>query len=271
MRFWSGRSRGFTLIELLCAITILGLMMVIVVRSLSFVASARERAEDHRSLAQSLTASLRVVTGEMGRAFPLTVSAEGQTQLLFQGDEESVHFATVNPDYDPGEPFSVWHLRLVPDGEGAVLAVDRAKGGRTALKPSASGDKIGREVLRTQVPLAFSYRKPATEEEPAVWLPSWKGQSRLPEAVMLASTAGPDEAWPPWVVPLRIDRLYLCEPSYQGSAGEAFCPGDDQNSDGDDGNDLGDSAFGGNPVGGDDFGGGDFGGGDFGDDGAVEP
>ncbi|MEO1017283.1 MAG: prepilin-type N-terminal cleavage/methylation domain-containing protein [Pseudomonadota bacterium] len=226
----SQRRFGFTLVELLVALAVLGLMMVMVTRSLSFVATARERAAGHSEMAQSLGTGLRIVDSELSRALPLQrITADGNV-LWFQGNEVAVRFITASLLDEVGPPFSLWQLRLLPNGEGQILEVRRKRGDLAEFEPEQLTEVAGRELLRTQMPLAFYFRKAADEEEPASWVETWRDAPELPEAVMLAATAGPDEAWPPWVVPLRIHQLFYCDQSYSGEVPDGLCTAGDETS-----------------------------------------
>lgn len=215
--------RAFSLIELLVALSVLGLIMVLVTRSLDFVATARERVSGHRQMAQSLGSGMRLVGSELSRALPLAKQTDDGPKLLFEGTSTVLRYVTATPAFEPGPAFTLWQLRLVADGEGQIIEAWRQRGELDELDPTAIADGAGRELLRTQIPLSFSYRRPAKGEEPAAWVQQWRDAKSMPQGVMLAATAGPGEAWPPWVVPLRIDQLFYCNQSYAGDVAEDAC------------------------------------------------
>lgn len=222
---------AFTLVELLVALTVLGLMMVMVTRSLGFVATARERAAAHGEMAQSLAGGLRILGGELARALPMRRLTEDGSAPWFEANGTTLRFLTANQVDEAGPPFSLWQLRLLPDGNGQLLEARRVRGPLAKLEPRAVVEEPARTVLRTQVPLAFRFRQAASDEEPAAWVETWERKRGLPEAVMLTAVAGPDEAWPPWIVPLRVRQMFYCDDSYSAEVAEALCPSADESAD----------------------------------------
>lgn len=199
------RARGFTLLELLVAITLFGLIALMLLAGLRFgtraweagVAGAEQAAEVQ--LAQSfLRRELSQARAPDGRQGP-----EGPA---FEGTREAVHFIAPLPDHvgvsglyrlsvyvagEPGEKRLMASWRLVRRDEDAEPT--EAESGETLL-------------LERIADAEFSYLG-REEGAPRDWQDSWQDEEGLPALVRVRVEFDEDDrTWPDLVVAPRIAR-----------------------------------------------------------------
>jgi general secretion pathway protein J len=179
------RVAGFSLIE---AMATLALTATIIV-ALSSVAGQWlpnwRRGFVDLQRADLLGIGLERLVDDLSAAEYVTRSA-GDKAPLFEGDASSVMFvrSAIGPDAYPH--LEVVRLAEIKEDRGLAMVRTRAGFAPTAPKPPrapaqaiAFGDPV--TLIRAPFHISFAYAGPDR-----VWLPSWKGRERLPEAVRIS-------------------------------------------------------------------------------------
>jgi general secretion pathway protein J len=172
---------GFSLIEAMAAIA----LTATIVMALSSVTGQwlpnwrRGLVDLQRS--DLLGIGLERIVGDVSAAEYVTPSADAPAPL-FEGDASAVIFvrSAIGPNSYPH--LEVVRLAETKDDRGLALTRTRAPFAPTApgtsTRPFAFGDAVA--LVRAPFRVAFAYAGPDR-----VWVDSWKGQKRLPDAVRI--------------------------------------------------------------------------------------
>lgn len=221
-----GAQGGFTLVELLIALSLIGLITLLLFSGLRLGSRAWEAVE----ATADRTAELRVVRNFLeraliqARAVELTIDAE--SRLVFSGDAENLEF--VAPLAESSAVAGLYILRLsLEEGQQRRLVLTRwllhpdvlagddliaewqpFEGGRSSFRvPEHPEEEVAAVAFGTTVLLEqvqdlqiayFGVRDRNTEPE---WYDDWLDQSRTPLAVRVQLTT-PAQTWPDMLVRL---------------------------------------------------------------------
>ena len=195
---------GFTLIELLVALTLLGLISVVLFGGLRFGTRAWEagnlRAEQLARV-QAVQALLRRRIGQALPPEPEAVDA-AEGRMTFAGESDALHFLAAVPSRAGVGGIYAFDLAVIEDGEGTRLeftwrlhrADDEAERGD---KPEAGLG--GRRVLIEGLERArFSYFGAPAAGQPADWRDRWEAEAGLPSLIAIEAEfpEGDGRAWP---------------------------------------------------------------------------
>jgi len=210
---------GFTLIELLVALTLFGLISIVVMGGLRFGTRVWETGGTRAEASDEVEAVQDILRSFISQAMvPQPFGAEAADAPLFVGDHERLRFITVTPAHiGVGGLYQVeiWWAEGRGDDEGTLqLAwhLYRPDDPRAIESLSGQEDTLagGRRTLLTGVKsVAFSYVDP---EELVFgnleWEDTWSESDLLPGLIaMKVEFAGdPPRPWPDFVVRTRIAR-----------------------------------------------------------------
>ncbi len=203
---------GFTLIELLVALTLLGLISVVLFGGLRF----GTRAWEVSNLRAGQLAQVQAVQGLLRRRIaqalppgPEDARAEtrgavfsGQARAVFSGQAEVLSFLAVVPSRAGVGGIYAFDLAAIEDGEGVRLELTwrlyRAdeEGGRDETPEAGLG---GRRVLIDGLASArFSYFGAPVPGRAADWRDSWEAEEGLPGLIAIEAEfpANDGRAWP---------------------------------------------------------------------------
>ncbi len=176
---------GFSLIE---AIATLALTATIIL-ALSSVAGQWlpnwRRGFVDLQRADLLGVGLERLVDDLSAAEYVTRSV-GTQAPFFEGDASSVVFVRSAAGPDAYPHLEIVRLAEIKEDRGLAMVRTRARFAPTAPKPPgapaqpiAFGDPV--TLIRAPIHITFAYAGPDR-----VWLPSWKGQEQLPEAVRIS-------------------------------------------------------------------------------------
>lgn len=203
----SGTNRGFTLLETLVALTLLGLVLMMLYGALFAGArSARAgdtqaRENDDKRLALSF---IRRVTGE---AVPmLEVDVQGE-RLLFRGDGTSLQFVSRLPAHHAGS--GLYFLKLEVTDDELRLSYTPLAGEKDLFGEDifVEADTVGLLEGMEAIDLDY-FGRDTLDAEPA-WHDEWDDETLLllPELIRFKVITGVPGAWPPMVIAVRSQAV----------------------------------------------------------------
>jgi general secretion pathway protein J len=206
----SPTERGFTVVELLVAMTVLGLVMVLIMQGMSYATTTRERMLARSDAVQAEVLARELLGREVARAQPVTWRERDQTRPGFVGTADRLRLATVTPPYYGGAAWRLWEFRLEPlPGERRQLVVRRAPLDQRAPGFAPLDRAAGRVLLVIEAPVQFQYYGRVGEDRPAAWLDRWGETGRLPQTLRLVDPSGRG-AWPELLAAPRVELPALC-------------------------------------------------------------
>lgn len=209
-----GRPRaaaGFTLLELLLAITLLGLIAVLLAGGIGLGARVWERGEE---TADEL-AQLEVVQGflrrQLSHAYPLRLRLpRGDTRrhYAFEGEPRALRFAVLAPPQFGLGGFYILSIDDPLGEEGRGLRL-RARLYHPEMEEEPHPDEVTETMLLEGFERAeFSYYGTTRRGQEPEWHESWEGARSLPLLVRLRIEFAPGDEryWPELVVAPQVSR-----------------------------------------------------------------
>ena len=204
---------GFTLVELLVALTLLGLVSVVLFGGLRFGTRAWEAGNTRAERLAQVQAVQGVLRRRIAQAvLPEDAGAESafsDSPAAFAGAEDSLRFVALVPSRIGVGGFYLFELSVADDGDGARLEL-----AWRLFRPDQPGDLDepepglgGRRVLIEGIEEAkFGYYGAERAGAAAEWRERWDGADGLPALIALkvAFPAGDPRSWPDLVVAPRL-------------------------------------------------------------------
>lgn len=207
----ASREHGFTLLEVLIAMTLLGLIMMLLFGGLRLGTRAWETNSNRVEEISQIEISHQVIRRMLAQAYPLVdrdviLDLTDRRGIDFEGQPESISFAGLMPAH-LGGGFHRFQL-LVDDDGGASRLVLRWR--RIAYGGEDDGVAGNEAVLIERIAgVRFSYFGPTEDDDAADWHEAWDNPARLPALVRLEIDFpdGDRRFWPDLVVAPRIDAI----------------------------------------------------------------
>jgi general secretion pathway protein J len=206
----SGTEAGFTLVELLVAMTMLGLLTVLLFGGLRFGTRAWERGEAHSTGVDDVRFAEQFLRRELSDAYPLFVSAGTlQPHVSFEGDARSMSFLGPAP------------RSLSRAGRAQITLTAAASGKDTKLLVTARPELAFHDddqATTTDVlidgfkSLTFSYFGAEGPSDPPLWHERWHEQPARPKLIRIQGRFADGDArqWPDLIVAPEIDVDLAC-------------------------------------------------------------
>ncbi len=209
-------SRGFTLIELLIALTLLGLLTVVLFGGLRFGTRAWEAGSERAEHLGEIEAVRGLLRRQIVQAMPpgrLTRSAEaGEAEAAFSGGEHELRFTSLVPAHIGVGGIYRFRIALTNGGEGRRLElswrIDRPdeEGFDVEDEPLLGGRRVLLEGIEEGAFRYYGARDQDAVGGDAEWYGDWDSDRGLPELVALDLTfaSGDSRAWPELLVAPRL-------------------------------------------------------------------
>jgi general secretion pathway protein J len=208
---YPGVQGGFTLLELLIALTLLGLIMVMLYGGLHLATRGAAIGERRAEASEQVRLIESFLRREVSQVYPLVWKSKGKQRVAFKGGSEALHFAAILPAHR-GEG----GLYLV-----SIEAADSYPAHRLIFSYRLARPEIQdfetKEVPDERVVLVenlenaeFAYYGKREKEEEARWHSRWGDRKNLPRLVRLRLKIV-SLVWPDLVIPIYA-RVHPEEP-----------------------------------------------------------
>lgn len=229
--------KGFTLIEMLIAISLLGIMVVLLFASLRIAAESWNSGEAKISEVNKKAVVYQFFKRHLSNTKPFPVIEDKQQQndqqlgsqevpkLAFTGLPQSISFVSALPAASARKGLQVFHVGLDPQ-QPSTLKVALTPYRQTESIPTDAEPVVLLENLRH---LKISYFGSSTDNGDGTsgWLDEWQGQAtgQLPKLVKISIALNDDSFWPDMIFALKItgqpnSEALLSEQSQPGIANE---------------------------------------------------
>ncbi len=163
---------GFTLVELMVAITVLALVTLIIGNGFRLGMDAWGKGERETSLTQRFRVLSGMLSQQIKSSYPYEIDVEDEKAVLFQGDEDSILFATAIAD----KPYGGFRWVRYSTEEGVLFM----KEGFLPDKEFEEKTKGKEEIVDSDV-VEFKLEYYSLDDEE--WKESWDYGENLPGAV----------------------------------------------------------------------------------------
>lgn len=197
---------GFTLIEVLIAMTLLGVMVVLLFSSLRIAAESWNAGESKMAAVNQKAVAYQFFKRHLTTIRPLPVlnpepDANPETAQVFQGFARSLTFVAGLPASSARKGLQVFTIALDPDS--AML--------RVTLVPyrltETDQNPVKPEVLLEHVAdFKFAYFGKIEEFAEPQWREEWLVAERLPSLIKVSIALRDGSYWPDMVFALKISR-----------------------------------------------------------------
>jgi general secretion pathway protein J len=203
------RAAGFTLIEVLIAMSLLGIMMVLLFASLRISARNWNAGESRIAEVSQMATVQNFFQRHLSsaRAENLEIVDEDRVEFAFQGDAKKLRFASALPASAARKGLQVFSISMQEEdaGNSLIVAIE-------PLFPAAPGEQWKKEeVILVSKISAFEmsyFGIHANQDEPS-WYNHWLNQKSLPKLVKLEIEFDNGIVWPTMIISLRLSANKL--------------------------------------------------------------
>ena len=200
-------SVGFTLIEVLIAMTLLGIMVVVLFSSMKTCAESWQKGEDKITQVNEVAVVHQFFQRHLSLALPLwdDFSEEGNKVFAFQGKSQSLQFVSSFPASAKKSGLQRFSLDLIKDGDGQAIQVSI-----TPFYPVTEGEEWRKEevdLLRHVQSFSLAYYELEDPEAEGIWQEEWLDRETLPRLVKIKIARDDGSFWPDMIVDFKVEPL----------------------------------------------------------------
>ncbi len=199
-------SAGFTLIEVLIAMTLLGIMVVLLFTSMKICADSWQKGEDKITQVNEIAVVYQFFQHHISTAKPLWDDfTDGNEVFAFQGKNQELQFVSSFPASAKKSGLQLFSLNLINEGKEQLIQVSIRP-----FFPSAEGEEWRKEeviLLRHVSRFSLSYYALDESQTEGVWQEDWLEQNVLPRLVKIKIERDDGNFWPEIIVELKSKGL----------------------------------------------------------------
>jgi general secretion pathway protein J len=200
-------STGFTLIEVLIAMTLLGIMVVLLFSSMKICADSWQKGEDKIAEVNDVAVVYQFFQNHLATAKPLwdDFSEQNNRVFAFQGKNQGLQFVSAFPASAKKSGLQLFSLKLMKDGDGQLIQVSI-----TPFYPVAEGEEWRKEdvtLLRHVRHFSLSYYNLDDPQTEGVWQEDWLGLETQPRLVKIKIERDDGNFWPEMIVELKSEPI----------------------------------------------------------------
>ena len=194
---------GFTLIEILLAVSLLSLILLLLFSAL--FSANRSWAATERRIAQNdeLRLVAEFIQRQLAEQSPLFWAGEDDTDLLFSGSRDELHFTAGLPAHRGGGGAQALTLKVSRAGGERQLALyfQPVSAARRPFANQHGGERVVLLANTARIELAYYGREEI--EGQSTWRAEWRHAELLPELIGLTVYPATGRAWPQMIIPLH--------------------------------------------------------------------
>jgi general secretion pathway protein J len=199
-------SAGFTLIEVLIAMTLLGIMVVLLFSSMKICADSWQKGEDKITEVNDVAVVFQFFQHHLSTAKPLWDDFSDENKVFaFQGTNQTLQFVSAFPASAKKSGLQLFSLKLINDGDEQIIQVSI-----TPFFPSTKGEEWRKEevtLLRHVRNFSLSYfgieAIDSETQAEGVWQDDWLEKETQPRLVKIKIDRDDDSFWPEMIVELK--------------------------------------------------------------------
>lgn len=195
-------SSGFTLIEVMIAMTLLGIMMVLLFSSMKICADSWQKGEDKISEVNDVAVVYQFFQHHLSTAKPLWNDfADENEEYSFQGSKQEVQFVSSFPASAKKSGLQLFKVKMLHEGDNQYLQVSI-----TPFFPAAEGEEWHKEevtLLQHVSNFTLNYYFQDDSQPEGIWQEDWLGQDALPKLVKIKIERDDGSFWPEMTFALK--------------------------------------------------------------------
>jgi general secretion pathway protein J len=200
-------SAGFTLIEVLIAMTLLGIMVVLLFSSMKICADSWRKGEDKITAVNEIAVVYQFFHHHLATALPVwdDFSEEGNKVFAFQGKNQELQFVSSFPASAKKSGLQLFSIKLIKDGDEQVIQVSI-----TPFYPVAEGEEWRKEEVTLLLHVSnfsLSYYSLDNLQTEGIWQEDWLEQETQPRLVKIKIVRDDGSFWPEMVVELKSEPI----------------------------------------------------------------
>ncbi|MDD5462792.1 MAG: prepilin-type N-terminal cleavage/methylation domain-containing protein [Methylococcales bacterium] len=197
------RHKGFTLIEVLIAITLLGIMVVLLFSSLKICADSWEKGESKMADVNEVAIVYNFFQRHLSTTLPLWNDLpEGEKTFSFQGKPQSLQFISAFPASAGKSGLQLFSLHLQEEDNEQIIKV-----ALSPFVPEARGEEKHKEevtLIKHVSDLRLAYFGSEDGAKEGIWANEWLEKSVLPRLVKINIKLDNGIFWPEMIFDLKI-------------------------------------------------------------------
>jgi general secretion pathway protein J len=199
----NSQHKGFTLIEVLIAMTLLGIMVVLLFSSLKICADSWEKGESKITDVNEVAVVYNFFQRHLSPTLPLwnDLSEEEKT-FSFQGKPQSLQFISAFPASSGRSGLQLFSLYLQEEDNVQVIKVTL-----TPFFPVAEGEEWHQEdvtLIRRVSDFTLAYFGPGDGVSEDSWTKEWLDKDVLPRLVKINIKLDNGIFWPEMIIDLKV-------------------------------------------------------------------
>ncbi len=169
--------RGFTLLELLISITMIGLIALIITGAVRLGSRSVSGGERRIDDLERLKNSVQIIEAQIMSEIQLSYyDDDGNKRYYFEGDKESVQFATTYSIWGNQKGYVLSMLKVDTDRDNKKLL-------RVKESPLIGGMEAETVLFEGFDDIYFEYFFRDPTEEEGKWITEWADESNIPEKI----------------------------------------------------------------------------------------
>lgn len=197
------RLRGFTLIEVLIAMTLLGIMVVLLFSSLKISADSWEKGESKITDVNEVTVVYNFFQRHLSAAIPLwnDFSEEDKT-FSFQGKAQSLQFVSTFPASAGRSGLQLFSIQMQEEDNERLVIVTI-----TPFFPVTEGEEWRKEevaLIKHVSDFKLAYFGSDDNGSEGVWLDEWLARDVQPRLVKINIELENEIFWPEMIIELKV-------------------------------------------------------------------